>query len=317
MSAGFLALLSLPAPAEAALATWVSSAGDDSNPCTVPDLPCRQLTGATGALAKTAAGGIIHVLPGDYAGFRIDKSIEIIADAGQASITNGFPGFGGFVAGISVETAATDIVRLRGLTVVVTSGSPGGIMLQSAGVLHVEDSTFVRSVNSFGIVFAPTGAGELHVSNSTISDNGTGGATGGGIFVKPSGSGSAKVVLENVLIDNNRVGILLDGTATTGTDTVTVRNSTISGSASSGIFAIDSGGGATNVTIEGSTSVSNGTFGIAANGANVTERVRNSTVSGNGTGLIATNTSKLISHGGNVVAGNTANGAFTQTIAQQ
>jgi hypothetical protein len=49
----------------------------------------------------------------------------------------------------------------------------------------------------------------------------------------------------------------------------------------------------------------------------VTERVRNSTVTGNATGLIATNTAKLISHGGNIVAGNTVNGAFTQTVGQQ
>jgi hypothetical protein len=304
--------------AEAAFATWVSGTGTDVDSCTAPDHPCRQIGGG-GALSKTSAGGVVHVLPGDYDSFEVLFPVNIIVEnPGQAAIAANVVAQGAFTAGISVETTgASDVVRVRGLTVVRHGAAGGGIMLQSAGgILHIEDCTFVGSSNSFGILFAPTGAGELHISNSTTSDNGNASA-GGGILIKPTGSGSAKVLLDNVTVGNNRAGILIDGATTTGTNTVTIRNSTVAGSAASGIFAIDSGGGATNVMVEGSTSASNATFGIAANGANVTERVRNSTVTGNGTGLIATNASKLISLGGNVAVGNTANGSFTQTVGQQ
>jgi hypothetical protein len=304
--------------------TFVSDTGSDANTCTGTSTPCRQLGGATGALAKTDEGGIVHVFPGDYAGFIIDKAIEIIADGGQASIANSavvIPGSGGFgFAEIVVNADPDDEVRIRGFildgaALIGVGGNIHGVAFIAGGALHLEDCTLVNG-RDFGVVFAPTGASELYISNCAISGNGDASA-GGGIQVRPTGQGSAEVAIDNVLVENNRDGVRIDGTATIGTNTATIRNSRISGSTTFGIYALDSGGGATNVTIEGSTSASNGTWGIASNGANVTERVRNSTISGNARGLIATNTSSLISHGGNVVAGNTVNGAFTQTVAQQ
>jgi hypothetical protein len=313
-------VLSAGAQVYAAGATFVSPSGSNANDCESPATACRDLVGATGALAKTDEGGVIHVLPGDYSTFTIDKAIEIIAD-GQATITSStapIPGGGG--AEIVVNAGPADKVRVRGFVldggILAASTDTVGVAFVAGGALHLEDCTLVNQGGSFGVVFTPAGASELYVSNCAISGNGSASA-GGGIQIKPSGSGSAKVVLDNVHVENNRGGILIDGTATSGTNTVTIRNSAVGGNASFGVFAIDSGGGATNVTIEGSTSASNVTFGIAANGASVTERVGNSTVTGNGTGLIATNAAKLISHGGNIVAGNTANGAFTQTVAQQ
>ena len=43
----------------------------------------------------------------------------------------------------------------------------------------------------------------------------------------------------------------------------------------------------------------------------------NSTVTANDRGLDAGGGGKLISHGGNAVAGNTVNGAFTSTVARR
>jgi hypothetical protein len=52
-------------------------------------------------------------------------------------------------------------------------------------------------------------------------------------------------------------------------------------------------------------------------GGNAIIRMRNSTSTGNTTGVIVSGGGQLISHGGNVIAGNTTNGSFTGTVAQQ
>jgi hypothetical protein len=155
------------------------------------------------------------------------------------------------------------------------------------------------------------------VSNTTLIRADASPAGGNAIRIRPAGSANVDAVLDNVTVRNAVTGVLIDGRATPGANNVTIRNSVISGSTAYGIYAVDSGGGATSVVVEESTSTANGTWGIATNGANVTARVGNSTVTGNGRGLIATASSKLISQGGNVVAGNTVNGAFTQAIGQQ
>ena len=54
-----------------------------------------------------------------------------------------------------------------------------------------------------------------------------------------------------------------------------------------------------------------------SSGANTTVRMRDSTVTGNARGIIFTAGGKLISNGGNVVTGNTIDGAFSSTVAQK
>lgn len=52
--------------------TWVSSVGDDANPCS-RTAPCKTLAGA---ISKTAAGGEIDALdPGGFGALMITKSI--------------------------------------------------------------------------------------------------------------------------------------------------------------------------------------------------------------------------------------------------
>jgi hypothetical protein len=321
-SACLVALLGAAAPAHAAFITFVSGDGNDALACTSPATACRQIGGATGALSKTDSGGVVHVLPGEYNAFEIpaNLSVGIIAEGGLASILNGsVPIPGGGEASILVNnTNSVNVVRIRGLQI-ESFGTPIAVVGNETTV-HIERCVLapLAGPGFYGVDFRPSGGlvTRLFVSDTIISKQ-VGARTATGIRIRPTSSAGVTAVLDNVRIEDLGNGILIDGTATTGTNAVTIRNSTIAGGTTFGIYARDSGGGATNVTIEGSTSANNGTWGIAANGANVTERVRNSTVSGNGTGLIATNTSKLISHGGNVVAGNTANGAFTQTIGQQ
>ena len=318
-SACFVALFGA-APAEAAFVTFVSGDGDDGLACTSPETACRQIGGATGALSKTDPGGVVHVLPGEYNAFEIPQnlSVGIIAEGGLASVLNGsVPIPGGGEASILINNVNSGgVVRIRGLQI-ESFGAPIAVVGNET-TLHIERCVLAPLGGFNGIDFRGGGTllTRLFVSDTIISRQ-VGARNATGIRIVPTGSAGVSAVLDNVQIEDLGSGILIDGRNTSGTNNVTIRNSTVGGSTGNGLLAIDSGGGATNVTIEGSTLSGNGTNGVGSSGASVTTRVRNSTVTSNGRGLLAVASSKLISHGGNVVAGNTVNGAFTQTIGQQ
>jgi hypothetical protein len=207
---------------------------------------------------------------------------------------------------------AGDVVRVRGFII----NADHGIAISSAGgIVHLENNTLIGVSNRYGIIYQPSAASELYIRNTAVAreDGATG---GGGILIKPLGAGSAKVVLDNVSIEDNVSGITIDGRQTNGAISATIRNTVVSGSSFNGVFAVDGSGGSTAVMIEGSTISHNGANGIIANGANATVRVRNSTITGNAKGLAPGAGSKIISEGGNVVDGNTTNGAFTSTVGQ-
>jgi hypothetical protein len=226
-----------------------------------------------------AAGGVIHVLPGEYSSVEITKSVQIIADGGQASISSGTNGAGGIFTGIIVNAGPSDVVLVRGMTVDRhTSVSGGGIGLVAGGALHVENCTLVNAGAQYGIHFRPSGNSELVVSNSTIANN-----AGGGIEVQPGAGGSAHVTIDRTRILNNNRGIF----ALSGS-TVLVRNSTITGNS----------------------------IGVRV-GPGAVVRMADSTVSGNVAGLSLAGNAQIVSHRGNVVTANTTDGAFTSTVNQQ
>ena len=194
-------------------------AGDDANPCS-RTAPCKTFAGA---ISKTAASGEINCLDsGGFGAVTITKSITISCEAGTAGVlvsgTNG----------IVVSVAATDIVYLRGLDFEGLGTGLAGINFINAGVLHVEHC-LIRGFSAgtaTGINFAPTGVSELYVSESYITDNGTG-ATGGGITIRPTGAGSAKAVVSQSHVENNVSGIKVDGTVAAGAVTLTVSDSVL------------------------------------------------------------------------------------------
>ena len=318
-SACLVALVGAAAPAHAAFATFVSGNGDDNNDCLTPATACRQLNTATGAIAKADANGIVHVLPGEYEGFFLDKSLDIVADGGQASFftiaqaggpTPGIPG----IMAIGINVGASDVVRIRGFNLRVGHG----IGIVGSGTIHIEDCTLTGEPipSSYGIVYAPTGASELYVSGSTISRANP--SNTGGILIRPTGSGSAKVVLDNDTIEDNAVGILVDGGGTSGSIALNVRDSVISGSTAQGLGVFEAvSGGPSNVVLTRTTISSNGGQGIVASRALASVRVRQSEITGNAVGVQSLNGGQIISHGDNVLAGNTTNGAFTSTVAPQ
>src|SRR5258708_15964437 len=200
----FLALMLSAATAQAqATRTWVSGVGDDANPCS-STAPCKTFAGA---ISKTAAGGIINCLDsGGFGDVTITKAITIdclyVHGGVLASLTNA----------INVNVASTDIVTLRGLSIEGVGSGYIGVNHIGGGTLHIELCTITgfRASSALGVNFAPTSGGELYIEDSFINDNGVG-STGGGVQIRPTGSGGALAVLSHVRVNNNVVGVIADG----------------------------------------------------------------------------------------------------------
>jgi hypothetical protein len=285
--------------------TWVSSGGSGSA-CTLT-APCGNFQAAQ---AATNAGGVISVLdPGDYFGLIITKSLTIRAEGVDGGATS--TPSGGFW--ISVDAGPTDVITLEGLHL----NGADGIQLISGGHLHVVRCVITNGSVSgdAGILFQPNSASKLSVTDTVISNFGSG--TGGGIVINPQSGGSARVNLERVTVNGNAFGIAADGSNSTAGINMTIANSMIGGNANDGIIATTPGGGAPiGVMVTNTESVNNG-FGIRSIGPNVTVRVENSKVIGNGTGVTSLSGGGLVTFGNNVVQANGSNGGFTAAAELQ
>src|SRR5260370_32595013 len=148
-----------------------------------------------------------------------------------------------------------------------------------------------------GISFQPNSASKLSVTDTVISNFGSG--TGGGIVINPQSGGTAQVNLERVTVNGNAFGIAADGSNSTGGINMTIADSMIGGNSQDGIIATTPGGGAPiGVMVTNSKSVNNA-IGIPSIGPNVTVRVENSKVIGNGTGVTPLHRRALLTFGNN------------------
>jgi hypothetical protein len=290
------------APAQAqATRTWVSGVGDDVNPCS-RTAPCKTFAGA---ISKTATGGEINCLDsGGFGTVTITKSISILCDG----VVGGVLAAG--TNGVNVNGAGA-IVHLRGLDIDGVGTGLLGINFINGAELHVEQCVIknFRSGGALGISFAPaTGTtGLLFVSDTLLANNGVG-SVGGGILVKPTGTGVAKSTINRAQAFGNLVGIKTDGTGSTGGMNTTIINTVVAGG-SSGIVATTPGGGATqSVMVSKSASLNNSAFGILVDGSTATVRIGDSTISGNATGVGTINSGVLNSYKNNNVNGNGADG---------
>jgi hypothetical protein len=292
-------LTAVPASAQATR-TWVSGVGDDVNPCS-RTAPCKTFAGA---ISKTATSGEINVLdPGAFGAVTITKSITISAEDIQAGVLATLGS-----SGIIVNAPATAVVVLRGLDIEGAGTGAHGIRFLAGGALHVENCT----INNFaqkGINFEPSGASELFVSDTVVRNNQISAVNSGGIFVKPSGAGSARVTLDNVQMLNNQFGLRIEG----GT-VATVSNSVAGGNSTHGFIAVGTAVGAAILHLESSVSSNNAGEGVRANQAGSTVTISGTAVTGNlGTGLLP-NGGAIVSFGNNSVAENGVNGSPTSTV---
>jgi len=170
-------LYTAPAQAQASR-TWVSGVGDDANPCS-RTAPCKTFAGA---ISKTANGGEIDALdPGGFGALTITKSITLDGGGGQvASIlvagTNG----------IVVNGGSSDVIIIRNLRFDGLRGAGNA----NAGLAGIK---FLTGAN-------------LIIENCDLFGFNT-----AGIQIAPSASGGS-VMISSTQVQNNAIGILMDGT---------------------------------------------------------------------------------------------------------
>lgn len=287
--------------------TWVSGVGDDANPCS-RTAPCKTFAGA---ISKTAAGGVIDALdPAGYGAVTITKSITIESEGAVASIlvsgTNG----------IIVNAGATDSVIIRGIKFVGLGTGLDGIRFLAGGSLLVEKSS-VEGFAGSGISVVSSTPMNLTVRESVFRGNGTANvASGGGITIQPTATGSVKGVLDRVQLIGGigsglRIGSQDDPTF--GPISLTVRDSVASTNSENGFFVIGGSSGS-QLMLDNVSSIDNG-MGVFASGGNALVRMSRSTVHGNTQGIQATVGGQVVSFGDNRIRGNISDGAPTSTIA--
>jgi hypothetical protein len=312
MTVGYVA----PAAAQATR-TWVSGVGDDANPCS-RTAPCKTFAGA---ISKTAASGEINCLdPGGWGAVTITKSITI--DCAQ------FPGgiLNSSTNGIIVNAGPSDVITLRGIELngaPVSSPGLNGIRFIAGGALIVEDLV-IRGMTSssagagYGILFSPSGASKLVVKHSYITNNGSG-ATGGGIFIQPTGTGTADAAITDTLITNNQgVGVQVNTTGNTGTiSRLEIARSTVSNNANGLISVTPPSTSKAQITATDTEFGYNTGYGVAVNGATAQVWMSRITITGNNEGLKIANGGSILSFGDNVVFANIASATPTATIAKQ
>ena len=305
LGAASLALLIHVAPASAqATRTWVSGVGDDANPCS-RTAPCKTFAGA---ISKTAAGGEINTLdPGGFGALTITKAITIANDsAGEAGVLAA--GTNGFV----INAAATDKITIRGITFNGVGTGVNGIVFNSGASLSVENVS-ISGFSNYGILVQPSTAGRVNIQDTTVESNGSG-TTGGGVLVRPTGTGSAAVDFSTTRLVNNVLGLRLENSiAGTGAITAAAVDTTAAGNVYSGfVVAQTAGSGAVSLNIDRSASVNNG-VGVNLSGTGAVIRVGSSMVTGNGVG-INSSTTNLLSYGNNHVDDNTSPGTAMPVI---
>ncbi len=227
---------------------FVSSHGNDANPCTLT-LPCR---GFAAAIGQTVSGGEVVVLDSaGYGAVTINQSVSITAPTGiygGISVLNG-------QTGVIVNGAGINVV-LHGLT--INGVSPGAIL----GVHFVQgarlrlESCVVSNIPSIGILQDASGS-ELSLVDTVVRDNGQ-----SGIAVLAD----ATVLLDGVRLERNG-GDGLQLKAASGTAVAVVRNSVSSFNGQGGIAALrPSAPALSQVTVESSVIADNSGDGVFVGG---------------------------------------------------
>ena len=308
-------LLTGPARATSSVKTFVTGTGNDGFSCADVANACKTLAVA---LSKTQSGGEITVVnAGDYGTVNIDRSVSISNDsAGEASI------LAPSTTGVLIGAGQGDVVSLRGLVIDGLGSGAGGILFSTASALHVQNCV-IRNFESSqfaaqGINFQPSAAAKLFVSDTIIYNNGFS-QFSGGLFLEPSGPGSFDVVLERVHLENNVFGIVADASSLTGAGLhVTLRDSVVSGNASTGVWVRQGNNAAAVLFSDHTSSVNNGGEGFFALGPHAIVLLNDTTVTRNSMGLrVHPAGGQFISYGNNRINNNIgADGAPTALNAK-
>jgi Right handed beta helix region len=234
--------------------SFVSSAGSDSNPCTVTQ-PCATFAQAYTAVA---ANGIVAALdPGKYGPLTITGPVTINGN-GWAAVTATAQGNGFTVNAVSGN------VTLTGLEIDGAGAAYNGIVFNSGSSLTVTNCVVQNMVQEVGrgpnpntgngILLAPTsGTIDIAITNATVANNGN-----IGLYLPPSGAPTVNAIFDRVTANANKDGIYIDSSnASGGTTSITLTNSIASNNSIAGIFA-NGGPAVQDVLIDNVNASSNG-----------------------------------------------------------
>jgi hypothetical protein len=214
--------------------SFVSSAGVDSNACTIA-APCATFAQA---YTKIGANGIIAALdPGKYGPIAITGPVTINGN-GWAAITATATG-----AGITIAAGSGNNVTLTGLEIDGAGAAYNGIVFNTGGNLVVRNCVlkdFVKAdfsgTNGNGILIAPaSGTFTFTIVDTIVTNSGYAGI----IYLPPSGSATATGVIDHVVatgsISNGGIGASM-ANASGGTVAISISNSVISNNTGNGVF---------------------------------------------------------------------------------
>ena len=229
-----------------------------------------------GAISKTAAKGEINVLdPGGFGAVTITKSIHIRARGNTAGVLTNAAN------AINISAGVNDRVTLTGLDINGLDTAANGVKVNSGKVVRIENSQ-IYGFATAGVSFTPSTANaRLIITDTFIHDN----TAGAGVASLPTAAGGA-ITIRNSAIDDNAAGVAANGT--------TAQPSIVN------IFR---------------SAITDNTTGLLSFGATADIRIGSNDIAGNGTALSATSSGKITTFGNNQFAGNTADGATTNSIA--
>jgi hypothetical protein len=296
------AMLLAPVAHAQILRAYVSSTGNDANPCNIA-APCRLLPAALNAVAN---GGEIWML--DSANYNtstvtIGKSVSILAVPGAVGSIVAFSG-----PAISI-TAASLKVGLRNLVIVGLPGTGGTDGVSMTGVSSVSvESTLFANLGGTGINIV--GAGSAKVANSVFRNNGS--------YAVLAQEGAKVDVTGTQMLNSTGAGTdtgVFAYSATATTTLISISDSLIAGGSESATAQSDIAGATARVTLA-RTTISNTQYGPAAitgGAGSAVVTVNGCTIQNNGVGWYVSNVGAAVrSHGNNVIADNTtSSGALT------
>ncbi len=259
--------------------------GNDANACASILTPCQTFAGAVLQLNPGAEAIVLD--SGGYGAVTITQAVTIEAPPGVLAFIHPSSG-----EGITINAGGSDTVVLRGL--VLNVGSGNGIVVNTVGVLHIENCVISGFVN--GLNFLSTG--QLFVKDTIVRNN-----SNFGIAVNAA-SGTPKASLDRCRLEGN-----LDGLAVTRGST-TIRDSVASGNLV-GFAGASLAANAVELNIENCLAANNSASGITSQGSLATVRVSDTTVTDNVVGLTQLSSGVMLSRSNNTVEGNGTDGTFT------
>jgi len=292
--------------------TFVSTGGDDVNPCTRAQ-PCRNFAAA---IANTTAGGEVVALDsGGYGVFSIDKSITIAGAPGAHVAVTAFAG-----TAITVAIDAPDTVVLRNLYLTGLGGDTG-ILFQTGGRLFVDSVV----ASGFGLkgLDATADNGSLFVHDSVFRNNQLGFVVEAGLRVEIADSRAERNNDLGFWLHNGARGSITGSSAARNVSygfdfdagaLFAVSDSVSDGNGSAGIVVSDTDTAVTLSRVVLSNNI--GLGGLVLMVDQPVARIGGSTVTGNGAGLWQL-AGTLESFGDNMVRGNATNTQGTITTVSK